>query len=160
MFKNLKFFILFIVMTNSFFSFSQDKIETEEWIIKIYNEYEREFNSEFDLIFENNFLVYTYFNSNFRVKVSDITKIEIINERVNKSDNEGWSSIYIYFNKGKLQTKEKKESKYITSENGNNIKILLSSNFITDGYTERIQKALIHLVKLNGGKAVIKKEPF
>jgi len=147
-------------MINSFFSFSQDKIETEEWIIKIYNEYEREFNSEFDLIFENNFLVYTYFYSNFRVKVSDITKIEIINERVNKSDNEGWTSIFIYFNKGKLQTKEKQESKYITSENDNNFKIVLSSNFIKDGYTDRMQKALVHLVKLNGGKAVIKKEPF
>lgn len=36
----------------------------------------------------------------------------------------------------------------------------MDSDFITEGYKTRMEKAIIHLVELYGGKAKIKKEAF
>ncbi len=156
----MKYIILFFIILKSSFLFSQSKVDSEEWIVNKYNEYERATNSEFDLNFEDGYLDYTYLNTIFRVKVKDITKIEIRQERFNSSDKEGWTSMFVYFKKGKLETKKIGDSNFEQDYNDSFFKILFNSDFLKDGNKNRMQKAITHLVKLYGGNATVKKEAF
>lgn len=155
-----------IILVISLFAFSQtfcqSKADTEEWIVEKYNEYERvsKYSSTFDLYFESNNMVYEYLNTLFKVKIKDIKKIEIKKERFNNEDDEGWTSIFITFGPGKLLTKKEDELNFVKSESDTFFKIILSSELINDGYKTRMEKALLHLIKLNGGYATIKKAAF
>ncbi|SCZ01182.1 hypothetical protein [Flavobacterium caeni] len=152
--------IIFLIFTN--FLFSQSKEETKEWIIEKYNNYERvnQYNQKFDLTFEEDYLIYEYLGSLFKLKIKDIKKIELKKERFDNDDKEGWVSIYIYFQKGKLSTKGLNENVFSNAESDTSFKIPLSSELINEGYKDRMEKAIIHLVKLYGGNATIKKEAF
>ena len=155
---------IFILLAITFLNYTvaQTKSESEEWITEKYNYYERVNNSNmnFDLYFEDNYLYYNYIGLIIRVKVKDITKIEIRQEYYNNEDKVGWTSIFIHFAKGKSQTKRNENDEFKIDSIDSNFKIPLSSDLIKDGYKSRMEKAFLHLVKLNGGNAIVKKEAF
>ena len=142
-------------------TFSQSKKETEDWIVEKYNEFERvnSLSNTMDLFFENNYLYYEYLNAFFKIKIQDIKEIEFKKERFNNEDKEGWISLWIRFDSGKSFYKGANESDFSKSTD-TAFKIPLSSELEKDDYKKRFEKAVLHLVKLNGGSAKVKKEPF
>lgn len=140
---NMKKIILILLVLNSSFLFSQTKSETEKWIEEKYYEYQREVNSDDDLTFENGNLIYRYLGSDLpQIKIKEIKQVQIRLEKFNSKDEVGWTAIYIYYGKG------------------NYYKIGIDSKFYNGDLPNRMYKALIHLVKLYGGNATIKKEAF
>mgnify|MGYP000055951151 CR=1 FL=1 len=142
-------------------TFSQTKKETEVWIVEKYNEFERvnSLSNTMDLFFENNYLYYEYLNAFFKIKIQDIKEIEFKKERFNNEDKEGWISLWIRFDSGKSFYKGANESDFGKSTD-TAFKIPLSSELEKGDYQKRLEKAILHLVKLNGGSAKVKKEPF
>lgn len=140
----MRYLILLMIIFYSTITFSQSKAESKDWIVEKYNEFKRvgEFSNQFDLNFENEFLIIKMSQSLYKIRIKDIKKIEIKKERWDNSDKEGWSSIYFYYGKNE------------------EIEITMSSEFIDLGYKQRMEKAFIHLIKLYGGNATIKKEAF
>lgn len=151
--------ILIILFTSNIFG--QTKNETEEWIVEKYNQFERvnSLSNTMDLFFEDDFLYYEYLNSFFKIKIKDIKEIEFKKERFDNEDKIGWISLWIRFDKDKLLHKKSNEDNFSKS-NDTAFKIPLSSDLELDDYKKRMEKALLHLIKLNGGNAKIKKEPF
>lgn len=142
-------------------TFSQTKKETEDWIVEKYNEFERvnSLSNTMDLFFENNYLYYEYLNAFFKIKIQDIKEIEFKKERFNNEDKEGWISLWIRFDSGKSFYKGANESDFSKSTD-TAFKILLSAELEKDDYQKRLEKAILHLVKLNGVSAKVKKESF
>lgn len=153
------FTILLLLFTIT--TFSQTKKETEDWIVEKYNEFERvnSLSNTMDLFFENNYLYYEYLNAFFKIKIQDIKEIEFKKERFNNEDKEGWISLWIRFDSGKLFYKRANESDF-KKDTDTAFKIPLSSELGTNDYQKRLEKAILHLIKLNGGNAKVKKEPF
>lgn len=151
--------ILLLVITANIFS--QTKKETEDWIVEKYNEFERvnSLSHKMDLFFENDFLNYEYLNAFFKIKVKDIKVIEFKKERVNNEDKEGWIALWIHFDSGSLFHKRANENKFQLATD-TAFKIALSTDLGKEDYQKRLEKALLHLIKLNGGNAISKKEPF
>ncbi|PHR74170.1 MAG: hypothetical protein COA67_02045 [Lutibacter sp.] len=156
--KRILTILLLLITTNIF---SQTKKETEEWIVEKYNQFERvnSLSNTMDLFFENNFLYYEYLNAFFKVEIKDIKEIEFKKERFDNEDKEGWISLWIRFDNGSLFYKRASENGFSKSTD-TTFKIPLSSDLGKDDYQKRLEKALLHLIKLNGGNAKIKKEPF
>ncbi|MAP81297.1 MAG: hypothetical protein CL526_09435 [Aequorivita sp.] len=153
------FTILFLLCTASIFS--QTKKITEEWIEAKYNEFERvnSLSNTMDLYFEDNYLYYEYLNAFFKVKIKDIKEIEFKKERFSNKDKEGWISLCIRMDDGKLFYKEANDTGF-TKSTETAFKIPFSAEIKEDDYHKRMEKAIVHLVKLNGGNAKVKREPF
>ncbi|MFT3796472.1 hypothetical protein [Flavobacterium sp.] len=136
--------LLLLIIFFSSLSFAQSKTESKEWIVEKYNEFKRvnEYSNEFDLNFENEFLIIKTYKSLYKIQIKDIKKIQIKKERWDNDDKEGWSSVYFYYGKN------------------DSVEITMSSEFIESGYKKRMENALLHLIKLYGGNATIKKEAF
>ncbi len=151
--------VLLILITTNIFS--QTKNETEVWIVEKYNQFERvnSLSNTMDLFFENDFLYYEYLNAFFKIKIKDITEIEFKKEKFDNDDKVGWISLWIRFDKGNLLYKRAGENEFSKSTD-TAFKIPLSSDLEKDEYQKRLEKALLHLIKLNGGNAKIKKETF
>ncbi|MGG7034924.1 MAG: hypothetical protein ACI7YS_06980 [Flavobacterium sp.] len=142
--------------------FSQTKSETEEWITETYHKFNT-INPNYDLYFENNYLYYRYIGVNFRemvmrVKVKDISKIEIRQE--GRKGVKDYANVYIYFKKEKYQLKFDEDDSFTTHNVYTKFAISITPDLIKDGYKKRMEKAFIHLVKLNGGNASVKQEAF
>ena len=164
--------IIFIAILSFSQMFCQSKKETEEWIIDIYNQYERELNLTSDLIITDNKL---YYDKRIEMKdycggfisvinIKDINKIEIKRVFNGSADKVGWSVVNLYFSKNKGKVNHYTSCENIADnwklDEGTMTNILLSSNLFNDKMEHRLEKALLHLIKLYGGNATIKKEPF
>lgn len=150
--------LLLFIVSSQFYG--QSKAESQDWITSKYNDYERTVNKKFDLEFEDGYLMYLIFDDLFRVQIKDILRMEIKAEKWDSADKIGWTSIYIYFQKGKLSIKQYGENSFTTDSGDTFFKIPLKSEFISDGLKPRMEKAFVHLIKLYGGSATIKKEAF
>lgn len=165
-----KIFLFFLIL-NSYMIFGQDKNETESWIIEKYDEYERSINSNMDLWIEDGYLYY-YFTLYddpikakengvlYRMKIKDIKAIKTIKKKFNSEDNIGWTNLILYTEKTKMFSKDFPVSKGWECTNEGFLNIPLKSEFISEGVNIRFQKAVLHLVKLYGGNAIVKKEAF
>lgn len=153
----MKKIIVFCLILISNITLSQTKIETKDWIIEKYNEYKRNTTvipkNSFDLYFKDDELIHIYINREFRIKLKDIKKIQIKKEKFDENDKEGWTAIFIFFEKDKLKYEGNLSKDTM-------FKIAVNTEFLEDGYKERMEKALLHLIGLYGGKATIKNEPF
>ena len=167
--KKVIIIILLIIYSSSY---SQTKEETEKWIIEKYNQYESPVNKFRELIFQNGYIYYLWswnlreneFGGGYwtQLPIKEIKQIEIIHEKFDVNDHEGWDKIILHFEKNKSKTKDGKNTEnnnYEISEQ-TTIEIKLSSNFIKDGLKTRMENALLYLIKSYGGKATLKKEPF
>lgn len=151
--------ILILLITTNIFG--QTKKETEDWIVETYNQFERvnSLSNTMDLFFENDFLYYEYLNAFFKIKIKEIKEIEFKKERFNSEDKVGWISLWIRFGNGSLLYRGASENEFSKSTD-TAFKIPLSCELGNEDYQKRLEKALLHLIKLNGGSAKIKKEPF
>ena len=134
-----------IILTLLFqLGFSQTQKETKQWIVDKYNDYERsnEYSSICDLDFKDSYMVVTMFGQIEKFPIKGINIIEIKSVRWNSDDKIGWTSMILRYGED-----ERAE-------------LLMNADFITEGYKTRMEKAIIHLVELYGGKAKIKKEAF
>lgn len=158
--------IIIIMFLLSLQIMAQSKQETENWIVQKYNNYERKINNDNILKFDNGYLYYVSmldknFGTVFKIKVKDIKQIQIIAEKFDSEDDEGWTNIQILFDTKDLQTKDIRD--YETNYEpgiGTGFKILVNSEFYKTDLPKRMEKALLHLIKDYGGSASIKKEPF
>lgn len=163
------FLLIFLFITTLFYG--QSKIETENWLEEKYNEYERSINSNMNLWIDEGYLYY-YFTLYddpvkakengvlYRMKIQDIKSIKIIKKKFNSEDKIGWSYLTLYTNSNKIFSKDFPENNNFTCTNEGFLNIPLKAEFIDEGVNIRFQKAIIHLVKLYGGNATVKKEAF
>jgi nucleoside-specific outer membrane channel protein Tsx len=141
--------------------YGQSKVDTEEWIIRKFYEYLRPQNQGSSLKFEDGYIIHQFNGSLYsKAKISDIKQIET---DIEKSDGkDAWHALWLYFDPKKIQIKGSYgawDNKYRISE-GQNIKLHFDLTFSENDMPDRMKKAFIHLVKLYGGDAQVKKDPF
>jgi hypothetical protein len=141
----------------------QTKKETEDWISNKVHEYRNSKGVDEDFWFENGYL-YHYWSINtaiqentkslnWSVKIQDIVAIETICRTAG-------CEFIIHTKKGKLFLKKSPEDADYKVYNRPSFNVNMNKDFNADGTKDRIEKASIHLIKLYGGDAIIKKEPF
>lgn len=139
----------------------QSKVETEEWIIRKFYEYLRPQNQGSTLTFEGDYVIHRFNGTLYsKARISDIKQIET---DIEKSEGKNaWYALWLYFEPKKIQVKGTYgawDDKYRISED-QNIKLHFDLTFSEDNMPDRMKKAFIHLIKLHGGDAQVKKEPF
>tara|TARA_R110001583_G_C5607231_1_gene404997 strand:+ start:66 stop:602 length:537 start_codon:yes stop_codon:yes gene_type:complete len=177
--KKLNIFLLSILISLS--GFSQSKEETENWINQNINDFpvsygDNSINVKEDIYLENGYVYFyhhwesnddSYYSGSWdKVSLKDIKSIEYSYDKSPNLDNR-WIEIHFNFDKGKCYTAELKNG-FQTKENVSyslkpeRTAIIKRSNmdFVNSGIKNRMEKALIHIIKQYGGNAVIKKEPF
>lgn len=176
-----KTFLLSILFLSINISFSQTKKETEDWINQNINEFPLYWaNTSLNVIekiyVENGYL-YNYYlvkdiEKNYyagywtKVALKDIKSIENYYHR--SSDPESnWIELRFTSAKGKCFKAERKKEyvgkmnvKYQVVPEEMTISQRLNLDFENSGMKKRIEKALLHLIKLYGGNAIVKREPF
>ncbi len=164
--KSLKIILLLFLFINTSLSFAQSKLETESWILEkcndyaINNFYTRELKIEdgyftyFEKIGENLFYE--------RILIKKISEVQI-----KKEESSDWGyTIKVYCNgkgcddSGHYINGNYKNTVIEYSGNKGNLDVYLNKNFGNDDLPKRMEKALIHLVKLYGGNAKVYKETF
>lgn len=157
--------ILFTLLT-TFKGFCQSKVETEEWILEKYYEYKYSEKPYNRLIFENNYLItYWMIKKDFgvvtKIKLKDIMQVEI-KLKSYPDDDKPMVFFNVYCKEGKCESKDIRPEGTtdweISKSRGTMTNI--DYRFIEDDISDRFIKAFIHLIKLNGGNATEKKEPF
>lgn len=153
--------IILLLLLISTKSIAQDKTETQDWIRKQFYNY-RYTNSVINehLTFDNGYLYYKTNSAEFRVKIKDIQKVKIEKSKFNSNDDEGWAVLSFKFKTGKFEIRLSGEADFKMSDNESKIDFFLVSKFISDNMKPRMEKSIVHLVKLYGGDATIYKEPF
>ena len=171
---------LFILIITSGFVYSQTIQETEDWINKNINDYPRKISGSMNLTYYlevvNGFLytidTWTVTDSNYisqslmRTSLKDIKHIEYSYDT--GGDTKDSKFIYIEFKSYDNKVLWDKDFDKRNNEDdvvfeiypSDNIRIQTSIDFEKSGMKERMSKAFLHLIKLYGGNAVIKKEPF
>ena len=97
--------------------------------------------------------IYTY----SKVAFKDITSIQIKKKRL---DGIEWFQLNLKTN-NKIKGGKYENGIYTGDySNGTNLTILLDTNFELNDYPKRMEKALLHIITLNGGKAKVTKEAF
>jgi len=134
----------------------QDKPETIRWITEKIDIYKNPIESKMEI---RDDYIYRISSSELRVKIKNIRKIAIKKSSYNSVD---YSTLELIFDAGKLEYKDASELEFKTSKNksDNKLSLTLLPSFLNDGLKDRMEKALVHLVKLFGGNAIIYKEPF
>jgi hypothetical protein len=162
--KIVTLFILF----SSIIAFGQSKTESENWIVEKHSEYKNSYNPNMDLWFENGYMYYYWtvddkrepakrIASIFRIKIKDIKSIKTT---IKKLDDVSISKFVLYCAKGKLESKSLPENSNFVDTGEDFLDIDLNENFKKDGINIRMEKAFLHLIKLYGGTATVKKEAF
>lgn len=162
-----KIIILFTLLT-SVTIFGQSKSETEDWIVEKHNEYKRSINPYMDLWFEDGYLFYYWTvddRSSAEKRIAVIYKLKVkdikaVRTKIKQLDNSSMSIFTIYCNKGKITSKSLPNESNFVNTGEDFLNISLNQDFKTEGLNIRMEKAFLHLVKLNGGAATIKKEAF
>lgn len=160
--KKILIFLLCIIPTTILFS--QTKNETKEWIIEKHNQNKRQVNQQNEIKFEGNNLIYLKYFYGYqyeKIEIKNIDAISIKKVKYPQIDEE----CYVIVLKGVRE-------EYGSIENGeyqkmgeygnekSDITILLDLDFGKDDLPKRMEKALLRLVTLYGGKAKILKEAF
>lgn len=156
--KDKIFFLIIFLLSVNFFN-SQTKDETQKWIKETYEKHRRPENLKNWVEFVNGELVYSssprYFE---RIKISDINKISVKKDLLNDSLGKlSWYSIKLFCKNTDCVKREYVDGKTDKIEE---ISIILDLSFEEDGLSKRMEKALLHLIKLYGGNASLKKETF
>ncbi len=156
--KKLFAFLVIIVCNTAIYS--QTKTETKDWIIETFNSFKRTENkNDFlkiekdSLIFHSYFYKYTY----SKIAFKDIVSIQI---RKRSIDGLEWYQIDLNTNKKIEVGKYQNETYSKDYSNGASLSILLNTKFGLDDYPKRMEKALLRIITLHGGKAKILKEAF
>lgn len=171
--------IIYLLLSISVYSYSQTKEETEEWInskINIYPvKYTGNINIDEEILIDEGILYYynalegdSYYNGSWsKLDFKDIKAIKFSKDRAIEGGN-SWIVLSFFFNENKAYTsgdiKQKYYPKSVTTYTKNpkhtRIQMRLDNRFKEDGIEKRMEKALLHLSKLYGGSATLKKEPF
>lgn len=172
--------ILILLLLISFSSLSQSKKETEDWVNQNINDFPVSYGNNPIHVQENIFLEsgYVYFYHHWKrddgyysgswdkVSLKDIKSIEYSYDKSPELNNH-WIEIHLNFNAGKcysaklkngFQTKE--DVSYLLQNERTAIIKRSDIEFVKNGMQKRIEKALLHIIKLYGGNATVKKEPF
>lgn len=162
--KKITLLILLLISTKLF---GQNKAETSEWIIDKFMQYEIESMSNNSIEIIDEMLIYfeyTY-DKNFRYHLIPIKNIKTI--KISRKTQYGKVSYLIsLIGKGKHygNFKEGFYSEYpnsdIMDKEERGINLFLNQNFGENQMPTRMEKALLNLVRLYGGSAVIGKEAF
>jgi hypothetical protein len=151
-------YILLLSFICNFF-FAQTKNETEEWIATKCNEYK--YNSENSIYFQSGelyqFKKVGVVGRLVKVNPKQIKRVEISNYVEDGKPKLVWISLYTS-DKAVYEKTDEKEAFH--SMDGNVFVVPLLLKFNEDGLKQRMEKALLHLVKLYGGSSTIKKEAF
>lgn len=172
--------ILFILISNAIL-FGQTKQETEDWINNNINSYPVDYGENSFEFFENitiedgNLVLYNHFkskNSNyytgnwFKVSLKDIKSIDYSYDKSPGLDNK-WINLKLNFIEGKslekkvtFPTNAQEQSVYKKNPEKAVIVMRLNMEYVQSGMKQRMEKALLHIIKLYGGTAIIKREPF
>lgn len=164
----MKKIIISFILLSSIITSGQTKSETENWIIEKHTEYKCADNPNMDLWFEDGYLFYYWTVDDktvaekrigviFKIKVKDIKGVKTT---IKKLDNISVSKFTLYCNKGKLTSKSLPNNSTFVDTGEDFLNIYFSESFKTNGLNIRMEKAFLHLVKLNGGTATVKKEAF
>lgn len=155
-----KILTIIVVLVCNITLYSQTKTETKDWIIETYNSFKRTENQKNFIVIENDSLVfYSYFYAYTyrKVAIKDITSIQIKKRRVEEME---WYQIDLKTN-NKIEVGKYENETYIKDySNGTTLSILLKVEFGLDDYPKRMEKALLKIVSLYGGKAIVIKETF
>ena len=170
---------LFILLTSAS-SICQSKTETEKWINENINDFPVSYGDNPIEVVENIFVengnLYFYHHwknekDNYysgtwsKLALKDIKSIEYTYDK-SSNLNYKWIELHFNFNKGKSlegKTNEfqgKDNVEYKIQLQKTIIPQRLNLDFENSGMKKRIEKALLHLIKLYGGNAIVKKEPF
>jgi hypothetical protein len=173
-------FLIIIFLGFGYFSIAQSKKETEDWINLKLNifpvEYEDGFNIDEDILFDNGTLYYyhawdrtgSYYNGTWsKLPIKNIQEIKFSKDRALSGGN-SWIVLSFFFkensasNSGDLPYKvdEKSITSYKPNPGHTRIQMRLHNRFKEDDMEKRMEKALLHLIKLYGGNATVQKEPF
>ena len=172
---------ILILLFSSTIAMSQTKQETETWINNNINQFPVSYGDnpndpENRIVIEDGILYFYYHLENRKenyfsgiwnkINLNDIKNIEYsYNESVGL--NNRWLQLNLNFDEGKCLQRQLNYPH--ESKNNNDYKLVpdrqwitmrLNGNFVKDGMKPRIEKALVHIIKLYGGKVSIKKEPF
>lgn len=172
--------ILFAVLF-SYSALGQSKEETEEWINQNINDFpvsygDNPIDVKENIFIENGFLYFyhhwerndeNYYSGSWdKVALKDIKSIEYSYDKSPDLDNR-WVAIHLNFAKGKCYSaklkngfQRKEDVSYELSYERTAVIKRSNMDFVNSGMKKRIEKALLHIIKLNGGNAIIKKEPF
>jgi len=176
-----KSYLVLIFLLPFFSTFSQTKKETEKWINQNINNYPVSYGDNPINVVENIFIdnEYLYFyhhwkreDNNYysgtwsKVALKDIKSIEYSYDKSSGLNNK-WIELHINFAKGKC-SQATLESEFQGKDNVNYeiqsertvIPQRLNMEFVESGMKQRIEKALLHIIKQYGGNAIVKKEPF
>ena len=140
--------------------FSQTKAETKDWILEKYNSFKRIENKNDFMLIENDSLIfhkYFFGYQYYKIAFKDIKSIQI---RKNKHQEMEWYQIDLNTN-GKIEYGSYENQLYNKdNQKFKNMTILLSPEFANEDYPKRMEKALLRIISLNGGKATVLKEAF
>ena len=176
-----KLYLVIMFLMTFFSTFCQTKEETEKWINQNINNYPVSYGDNPINIVENIFIEkeYLYFyhhwkkeDSNYysgtwsKVALKDIKSIEYSYDKSSELNNK-WIVLQLNFAKGKcsqatLKTEfqGKDNVNYEIMSEQTLIPQRLDMEFVESGMKQRIEKALLHIIKQYGGNAIVKKEPF
>ncbi|RZL43976.1 MAG: hypothetical protein EOP00_21950 [Pedobacter sp.] len=160
----MKNIILAITILLSVSGKSQAKAETEDWIITKYLSYkylspEQKGNI---LKIENGYLIQqTSYNWYDKIALKEIAQIKISSFKV---ENRQGYSLTLYCKNAKKCLEEGKieYGKFVPqgTNSNNTFTIYFDISFGEDDLPNRMEKAILHLIKLNGGNAKLHKETF
>lgn len=166
--------LILILLLQTIIIYSQTKKETEEWINDNINKFPvnygiKGYNIVNEIHIENGTIYFFYGLTDrgktgvyhwSKVLLKDIKSIEF------KKNNE-YINLIINFSKGKsydslpFENYRSKNDVYYDLNDINTDEVTrLNMEFHNSGMKERIEKALLHIIKLYGSNAIVKKEPF
>lgn len=155
-------FTMFILICQSLQG--QTKNETKNWIIEKHDNYRRLENSKNEIKFEDNNIIYLKYFYGYqyeKISIKNIREIGIkkvrypeINEECYVLTLKGIGKEYGYF-----ENAEYTKTGTYENEEGE-VTILLNIDFGEDDLPKRMEKALIKLITLHGGKPKKLKETF
>ena len=173
--------LVFIFLFFIFNTFSQTKKETEDWINQNINTFpvsygDNPINVVENIFLENGYLYFyhhwkrednTYYSGTWsKVALKDIKSIEYTFDKSPGLNNK-WIELRINFAKGKCsqgtlenEFQGKDNVEYVVQPERTIIPQRLNMDFQKSGMKQRIEKALLHIIKQYGGNAIVKKEPF
>lgn len=173
--------LVFIFLFSIFNIFSQTRKETEDWINQNINIYpvsygDNPINVVENIYLEDGYLYFyhhwkrednTYYSGTWsKVALKDIKTIEYSFDKSPELNNK-WIELHINFAKGKCsqatledEFQGKDNVKYVVQSERTIIPQRLNMDFQKSGMKQRIEKALLHIIKQYGGNAIIKKESF
>lgn len=164
----MKNYILVLIAGLSFSTYSQNKVETSEWILRQLNLHQKEIHKMTQIIIRNDSIIDINYSLNFynRMALKDIQTIQIVKNRINNQYRDE-----TYYEVRLQRTDDKKLVESGENLNGklsypdqakrrNDFYFILDEFLEKDNVKGKLENAFLKLVQLNNGKAKIIKDPF